>query len=326
LRPSRSRRRNAANVGSASTAIATTGTADRERPYVGRFAPSPTGALHLGSLVAAVGSFLDARHHGGKWLLRIEDLDTPRVIPGCADQMLRTLEAFGLHWDGEVEYQSRRLDTYQAALDALRSQGQTFQCLCSRRQRQESDSETGYAGTCRGRGIASDQGATRFRVDDASRIVFDDLIQGRCEYALRNLGDVVIRRRDGVFAYQLAVVVDDAHQQITDVVRGADLIESTAWQIALQRVLKLHTPRYAHLPLVVETGGMKLAKSRRSVPADAARATEQLTIVLRLLRQNVTGSLDFESAPELLKWAASRWNRNEFQGLKTLDAPILGRN
>ncbi len=277
-------------------------------------------------MVAAVGSYLDARHHGGRWLLRIEDLDTPRVIPGCADQMLRTLEAFGLHWDAAVEYQSRRLAAYEAALDALRSQGRTFQCLCSRRQQQESDSETGYAGTCRERGIANDQGATRFRVDDASRIVFDDRFQGRCEYALRNLGDVVIRRRDGVFAYQLAVVVDDAHQQITDVVRGADLIESTAWQIALQRALKLDTPRYAHLPLIVENGGKKLAKSRRSVPADPARATEQLRIALRLLRQNLTDSLDFESAPELLKWAASRWNRNDFQGLRTLDAPILGRN
>jgi glutamyl-Q tRNA(Asp) synthetase len=294
--------------------------------YVGRFAPSPTGALHLGSLIAAVGSYLDARHHGGRWLLRIEDLDTPRVIPGCADQMLRTLEAFGLHWDGTVEYQSRRLDTYQAALDALRAQGRTFQCLCSRRQRQESESETGYAGTCRERGIAHDQGATRFRVDEDSRIAFDDGCQGPCEYALRDLGDVVIRRRDGVFAYQLAVVVDDAHQQITDVVRGADLIESTAWQIALQRALKVRTPRYSHLPLVVEPGGAKLAKSRRSVPADPSRATEQLRMALQLLRQNVTGSLDFESAPELLKWAASRWNRNEFQGLRTLDAPILGRN
>jgi glutamyl-Q tRNA(Asp) synthetase len=240
--------------------------------------------------------------------------------------MLRTLEAFGLHWDGEVEYQSRRIAAYEAALDALRSQGRTFQCLCSRRQRQESEPETGYAGTCRERGIASDQGATRFRVDDASRIVFDDLIQGRCEYALRDLGDIVIRRRDGVFAYQLAVVVDDAHQQITDVVRGADLIESTAWQIALQHTLKLQTPRYAHLPLVVEPDGGKLAKSRRSVPADPSRATGQLTTALRLLRQNITDSLDFESAPELLKWAASRWNRNNFRGLKTLDAPILGRD
>jgi len=254
----------------------------------------------------------------------MEDLDTARVVPGCADEMLRTLEGFGLQWDGEVEYQSRRVEAYEAALASLRSKGLTFQCLCSRRQRAESE-ETGYPGTCRDRNATDVPSATRFRIDDAARVDFDDRFQGECAYALRSMGDVVVRRRDGVFAYQLAVVVDDAYQRITDVVRGADLIESTAWQIALQRALDFDTPRYAHLPLLVEPDGAKLAKSRRSLAADASRALELLGSALQLLHQETPTSLDFESAPALLQWAANRWNPATFHGLRTLPAAPLGR-
>lgn len=210
----------------------------RGRAYVGRFAPSPTGSLHLGSLLAAVGSFVDARHHGGRWLVRMEDLDTARVIPGCADEMLRTLEAFGLTWDGTVEYQSRRKPHYLQALSELTARNLTFRCSCTRAERSP---QGGYPGTCRAGPRRAGPTATRFRVED-QRVGFEDRIQGECSFDLRQLGDVVVRRRDGVFAYQLAVVVDDALQGVTDVVRGADLLDNTPWQLALQRALGLPTP------------------------------------------------------------------------------------
>src|SRR5690348_15793083 len=207
-----SKRRSAASGASVSTATATTAIGNRPAgapAYVGRFAPSPTGSLHLGSLVAALGSFLDARHRGGRWLLRMEDLDTPRVVPGCADTILRTLESFGLTWDGEVVWQSRRTDLYQAALADLRSRGLTFECSCSRRLRLENE-DRGYPGTCRDKPVSPTAStATRFRVDEPT-LILEDRFQGPCELSPRSLGDVVIRRRDGIFAYQLAVVVDDA--------------------------------------------------------------------------------------------------------------------
>jgi len=285
---------------------------DFQPNYVGRFAPSPTGPLHLGSLVAAVGSYLDARKAGGRWLLRMEDLDTTRVIPGCADAMLRTLEAFGLHWDGEVEFQSRRTALYAEALQTLREQGLTFECSCSRRDL--GSAETGYPGTCRA-GPTRNRGptATRLRVPYAP-VSFSDRIQGECCFDLRALGDPVIRRRDGAYAYQLAVVVDDAAQGVSDVVRGADLLESTAWQIELQRALKLPTPRYAHLPLVIEHNNGKLAKSRRSLGIDPSRATEQLRTALTLLQQSPPPELQQSSPSLLLAWATRHWNLDTVQG------------
>jgi glutamyl-Q tRNA(Asp) synthetase len=289
---------------------------DFQPNYVGRFAPSPTGPLHLGSLVAAVGSYLDARKAGGRWLLRMEDLDTTRVIPGCSDAMLRTLEAFGLHWDGEVEFQSRRTALYAEALQTLREQGLTFECSCSRRDL--GHLETGYPGTCRD-GPTQNRGltATRFRVP-STPVSFSDRVQGECCFELRALGDPVIRRRDGAFAYQLAVVVDDAAQGVSDVVRGADLLESTAWQIELQRALKLATPRYAHLPLIVEQNNGKLAKSRRSLGIDPTRATEQLRTVLTLLQHAPPPELQQSSPTQLLAWATRLWNLDTVQGSKEI--------
>lgn len=277
-------------------------------PYIGRFAPSPTGDLHLGSLLAAVGSYLDARHHGGRWLVRMEDLDTPRVVPGSADRILRTLDGFGLQWDGAVIYQSQRNDVYVAALDQLQTAGLTFECSCSRRELAGSD-DSGYPGTCRAGptrpGVPT---ATRFRMPPEVVVFFDDAIQGRCSFRAPELGDIVIRRKDGIIAYQLAVIVDDAGQHITNVVRGADLLPSTAWQILLQGALSLPRPAYAHLPLVVEQTQEKLGKSRHSVPVDPRRASAYLTTVLRMLNHPPPPELENETPARLLAWATRNWN------------------
>jgi glutamyl-Q tRNA(Asp) synthetase len=310
---------------SGSTATATTDTADPVGPraemtdagppaYVGRFAPSPTGALHLGSLVAALGSFLDARKAGGRWLLRMEDLDTARVIPGCGDEMLRTLEAFGLHWDGEVEFQSRRIARYAESLESLRAAGLTFECSCSRRELSDLG-ETGYPGTCRNAPTRTGPTATRFRVNTHEVVSWRDRVQGSCDFELCTLADPVIRRRDGVFAYQLAVVVDDAAQGVSDVIRGADLLQSTAWQIELQHALKLRTPHYGHLPLIVEETRGKLAKSRRSLAIDTTRASHQLTTALQLLNHPPPAELQQSSPDTLLAWAIANWSLDRFQSV-----------
>jgi len=259
--------------------------------------------------LAAVGSFLDARSRGGRWLVRMEDLDRARVLPGSAEGILRSLEAFGLSWDGEVVYQSRRTRLYADALAFLRTAGLTFECSCSRRElRAEEAGETGYPGTCReGPRRPGADTATRFRVDETQTLVVDDRFQGRIALAMGQLGDVIVRRRDGVFAYQLAVVVDDALQDVTDVVRGADLLESTGWQIALQRALGLPTPRYAHLPLLLERTGEKLAKSRRSAALEPRRAGPQLLEALGLLGLPAPAELAGAAPAELLEWARSRW-------------------
>jgi glutamyl-Q tRNA(Asp) synthetase len=288
--------------------------------YVGRFAPSPTGDLHLGSLLAAVGSYLDARHHGGRWLVRIEDLDTPRVIPGSADRILRTLEGFGLQWDGDIIYQSQRRPLYQAALSQLESAGHTFQCSCSRRELAGAQ-DTGYPGTCRnGPTRGGVPTATRFRVADASVVLFDDRVQGNCRFEAHELGDFVIKRKDEIIAYQLAVIVDDEAQQVSDVVRGVDLLPSTAWQIALQRALSMPAPRYAHLPLVVEKSAEKLGKSRHSVPVDPAAAGPWLTAVLRLLNHPPPAELENDSPARLLVWAERNWSLRAFAGVRTVTA------
>jgi glutamyl-Q tRNA(Asp) synthetase len=314
-----------------STATETTGTGNPLGPraemtyvgcltpsgYIGRFAPSPTGALHLGSLVAALGSFLDARKAGGRWLLRMEDLDTSRVIPGCSDDMLRTLEAFGLHWDGEVEFQSRRTALYAESLESLRAAGRTFECSCSRRELADL-SETGYPGTCRNAPARCGPTATRFRVNDPGLVSWMDQVQGNCQYEIGTLGDPVIRRRDGVIAYQLAVVVDDAAQGVSDVIRGADLLESTAWQMQLQNALKLPTPRYGHLPLIMEDALGKLAKSRRSLALDPTRAGDQLATALGLLNHPPPAELQHSSPDSLLAWATSQWNLDRFQSVKKI--------
>ena len=288
--------------------------------YVGRFAPSPTGPLHLGSLVAALGSYLDARRERGRWLLRIEDLDAARVRPGCADDMQRTLENLGLNWDGPIEYQSRRRALYEEALETLDGRALLYACHCSRRELADSE-EPGYPGTCRDRPAAPGPAALRFRIDETESVHFVDRFQGPSSFAMGALGDVITRRRDGVIAYQLAVVVDDAQQGVTDVVRGADLLPSTPWQLLLQRALGVATPRYGHLPLVVEPDGAKLAKSRRSTPVDPQRATEQLIEALKLLRHAPPSDLLGERPEVVLAWALNHWNPANLERVQKATAP-----
>ena len=235
--------------------------------YRGRFAPSPTGPLHFGSLVAALGSWLLARHAGGEWLVRVEDLDPPREVAGAAAGQLRVLAAFGLESDGPVLWQSTRGEAYQAALDRLMASGHAFACHCSRAALA---ADGGIHRQCVPGARRADP-AIRMRVDDGARVVFEDAIQGRfAQDVAAGVGDFVLRRADGPWAYQLAVVVDDAAQGITYVVRGADLLDSTPRQILLQRALGLPTPRHAHLPLVLDGEGRKLSKSMAALPVDGA--------------------------------------------------------
>ena len=242
----------------------------------------------------------------------MEDLDREREVPGCADGMLRTLEAHALTWDGAVEYQSRRTAYYAEALAELGRRGLTFECSCTRRSR---SGDSGYPGTCRAGPRRAGPTATRFRVGDGM-LEFEDRAQGHCAFSLRERGDVVVRRRDGVFAYQLAVVVDDARQAVTDVVRGADLLDNTPWQIALQRALGLPTPRYCHLPLLVEGRSGKLSKSRRSLALDRREAGTQLYQALTLLRQAPPLTLKLEAPPVILAWATAQWRVEGFRGVK----------
>lgn len=232
--------------------------------------------------------------------------------------MLRTLESFGFEWDGEVVRQSARLELYAGALRALQARALTYECSCSRRER-HAGLEIGYPGTCRqGPRRTGVPTATRLRVAHRGHVEWQDRIQGSCRFGLDALGDVILRRKDGLFAYQLAVVVDDAAQQVSDVVRGADLLESTAWQRVLQEDLGYPTPRYAHIPLLTESSGAKLAKSRRSLPVDALQAGPELFRVLALLRQAPPPDLVHEPPRRVLDWACRHWHPEALAGLRTV--------
>jgi glutamyl-Q tRNA(Asp) synthetase len=250
-------------------------------PYRGRFAPTPSGALHFGSLIAALGSYLDARAHAGEWHLRIEDVDPPRVAPGSADSILRTLDAFGFEWDGPVVYQSQNSEAYAAAIQRLIDAGRIYGCDCTRKLLKGTlrigvDGPV-YPGTCLERSLQLNA-ALRFHVAD-SRITFDDLLAGRvgCNVA-QECGDFVLRRADGVFTYQLAVTVDDAELGVSHIVRGADLLASTPRQIVLQHALGYPTPAYLHLPVALNTDGGKLSKQTLAAPL---RDEEPLPSLLR---------------------------------------------
>ncbi len=280
--------------------------------YRGRFAPSPTGPLHFGSLVAAAGSYLEARTRGGEWLVRMEDLDPPRVAAGAADGILRTLEACGLEWDGPVSYQGARNDAYHCALHRLRELRLVYPCACSRREIADSaiagTEGPVYPGTCRG-GIAAGKRARVLRLDTSgAAVAFEDALQGRIACQLeRESGDFVLYRSDGVYAYQLAVVVDDAGQGITDVVRGADLLASTPRQIYIQQLLGLPQPRYAHLPVAVNARGEKLSKQTLALPVDAAQPLAVLIAALSFLGQRPPRGLERATVRELSAWAIENW-------------------
>lgn len=306
-----------------STATATTATADggrpRTLPYVGRFAPSPTGDLHLGSLYTAAGAYLESRSHRGRFLVRIEDLDRPREVPGAAGRILATLETFGFEWDGAVMRQSARSDQYAAALQSLTERDLLFACTCSRSQLPGS---APYPGTCRTLRLPSGPGAAlRIRVEP-DEIVFTDRVQGEFRQDLAATGgDFIVRRRDGPAAYALAVVVDDAAQGVSDVVRGADLLPSTPQQIHLQRALALPTPAYAHLPLLTEPDGAKLAKSRHSRRLDVADAGAQLLRVFAWLGLDPPRSLAGAPVAELWPWALDRWSLRRVPRCPSLALP-----
>jgi len=276
-------------------------TTDPSPVYRGRFAPSPTGRLHFGSLVAALGSWLLARHHGGEWLVRVEDLDPPREVAGAAQAQLDTLAAFGMASDAPVVWQSTRHDLYALALSRLVAEGLAFECRCSR-------SALADAGGIHRACVANDahrMPAVRLRVPDGAHVAFEDGLQGTVQQAVdREVGDVVLRRADGFWAYQLAVVVDDADQGITDIVRGVESSRSAPRQILLQRALGLPTPRYLHLPLIVDAQGQKLSKSMASLPIDDDDPLPALLAAWQALGQpvetlagigNITGAMQAAS-------------------------------
>ena len=315
--------------------------------YRGRFAPSPTGPLHFGSLAAAVGSYLDAKHHHGIWLVRIEDLDTPRCVPGATDDILRTLAAFGLYWDESVIHQSRRSAAYEVALHELQASGAAYPCCCTRKEISDSalhgiDGPV-YPGTCRNGIPAGREGrAWRVRTDKLSAvrpepvegrkdhfdklspngvIEFEDTLQGHLAQHLESeIGDFVAKRADGLFAYQLAVVVDDAFQGITHVVRGADLLHSTARQIYLQRLLGLATPAYMHLPIAVNAQGEKLSKQTLAPAITTDDVVATLIAVLEFLQQQPPAELRQGSVEEVLGWAVENWQPERLKGCRQLPA------
>ena len=295
-------------------------------PYRGRFAPSPTGPLHFGSLIAAVGSYLEARCRDGEWLVRMEDVDELRNVEGAADDILFTLEAYGFEWDGEVMYQTERKEAYQQALQQLQEQHRSYRCTCSRRDlREQADmGELGliYPGTCeQAQHPAHVEHAIRVCTDDRS-IDFHDCIMGDYRQNLRReLGDFIVRRRDGLFAYQLAVVVDDAFQHISHVVRGYDLLDSTPRQIFLQQLLNLPTPEYCHLPIAINRAGDKLSKQTRAPALSRRQTVRALVQVMDFLNQAPEPELQHATPEVFWQWALETWDARRVPAKAHIPAP-----
>lgn len=284
--------------------------------YVGRFAPSPTGPLHLGSLVTAVASFLQAKSKGGRWLLRIEDIDPPRQQLGAAESIIRALDNYGFEWDGSIIYQSKNHDAHENALQSLIDQSLTYPCKCTRRDLV--DLKTGplgkiYPGTCRDLKGLSDT-AIRLKTDDIE-IDFEDSLQGRFAQRLESeSGDFVIRRRDGLISYNLAVVVDDEIQGVTEVVRGFDLLDSTPRQIWLQRLLNYRTPNYIHVPIVTREDGNKLSKLTGAAGISLNSTSKTLCAALTILGQNPPTDLASSLIPDIWSWANENWQIKDLVG------------
>lgn len=285
-----------------------------KQSYIGRFAPSPTGPLHFGSLYTALAGFLQARSQQGLWLLRIDDLDTPRNIKGSADNILKTLDAFGLHWDNSVVYQSQYLDVYHEILDQLVKDKLIYPCTCSRKALTSI-----YPGVCRDR-QALPQSPYSLRIKTDNRIIsFDDKLQGLISHNLaEEHGDFILKRKDQIIAYQFAVVIDDDRQRINHVVRGYDLLDSTPRQIYLQKILGLATPDYMHVPVIIDKQGYKLSKQTRATAVDVKKPHVVLFELLTLLKQNPPSNLQYAPATELLGWAIEHWNPSMLKDLHAI--------
>lgn len=286
-----------------------------EKDYRGRFAPSPTGPLHFGSLVAAIGSYLDAKSNQGKWLVRIEDIDFQREVPGAASEILFALESLGMEWDEEIIFQTRRSEVYREALNRLENQNLIYPCVCSRKEIADSSimglSGPIYPGTClKNPPLLDNSYSLRIQTNE-NQIQFQDILKGTYSQKLKlETGDFVLRRADGIYAYQLAVVVDDAEQGITHVVRGADLLNSTPRQIFLQQLLGYNMPRYMHLPIVTNAAGEKLSKQTNAEPIDIANALPQLVKALYFLGQNPPPEILESDISSFWQWARENWQIN----------------
>ena len=284
-----------------------------KQPYIGRFAPSPTGPLHIGSLYTALASFLQARSQQGLWLLRIDDLDTPRNIKGSGDSILKTLETFGLHWDGRVAYQSQTLDVYHEILDKLANDKLIYPCTCSRKTL-----TSVYSGICRNKQTLPDSPHSLRIKTDNRFIAFNDRLQGLMSQNLADNGDFILKRKDQIIAYQFAVVIDDDRQHINHVVRGYDLLDSTPRQIYLQQLLGLVTPDYMHVPVIIDEQGYKLSKQTRATAVDIKKPHTVIFELLNLLKQNPPGELQHGPLTELLSWSIKNWNPNLLKNCRAI--------
>lgn len=292
--------------------------------YIGRFAPSPTGLLHFGSLLAATASYLDARSQHGSWLLRLEDLDKPRELAGASHSIIKTLKAYGFEWDGDIIFQRQRITAYQQALQQLSPH--TYRCICSRKQLQQTARMGAfgaiYSGTCRLNSIPENiPAATRLMVPNQ---VFhcQDLIQGYYAQNLQqDIGDFILKRADAIMAYQLAVVVDDAWQGITHIVRGSDLLDNTPRQLYLQHLLGVHQPRYAHIPIAVNSQGQKLSKQTYAPAISLSDSKNQLIKALHFLGQAPPAAEDFATLQEIWDWAIQHWQRNKIPKALSIASP-----
>jgi len=272
--------------------------------YVGRFAPTPTGPLHFGSLVAALASYLDAKAHNGTWLLRIEDLDPPREDPAASTVIPQQLKDHGLHWDADIQFQSEHSQRYEAALSQLAQSKHTFYCQCSRKQLAEHHGL--HLGPCDTSHI--EQAAIRLAVPDKTMSFVDQVYGTYSQNLLNQVGDQVLKRKDGLYAYQLAVVVDDHHSGITHVVRGVDLLDNTPRQLFLMDCLGYDHPHYLHLPLVVNELGQKLSKQNKAMAIEGQEAKQNLIKALEFLKQVVTPDMKQASIPQLLNQAVQNWD------------------
>lgn len=284
------------------------------KPIIGRFAPTPSGPLHFGSLVTALASYCHARSQQGQWLIRIEDVDTPRNVDGSLELILNDLEAFGFEWDGEIIYQSDAFERYEAGLQQLLKQGHAYACECSRRTLREAGVKTGplgmiYPGTCRSKQLNRENHSIRINTESAGVQGYQDQLFGQVGIDIsEQSGDFVIRRADGIYAYHLAVVLDDELQNINQVVRGADLLEATCLHLYLQKLLGLTPPAYLHIPLVRNNNGDKLSKQTGATALDISQASSLLVSALRILGQPVEQGLDQASASEIVAQAVKSWD------------------